>query len=639
MRPSRGCRGVQSPALLRGALGLAASLYLITPAFATEGISYQWKTPRVTITWQEGNSSSADSALLLQVGHWKRVAQSLWTQKPAAPPLELTVSFYGEEMGSDGPRVNVRAGSRSIAVTAPLTEAKVADALYRVRDGLASPTPLPADDVLGRVSNTGEWVSSVSWRGNGPELWLAPPVPGRVFRVPVPAGTSLQDQLILGAPRWAPQSRLLAWVQGGRLVLFNGRDQKVEIITRKDRRVIDFDWSRYANLLLVRFDDNTFQILDLRRSKAIAMSDLLRDALPMGEFFWSPSGRRLLFRTQSTVVTTSLLTPRGAANALDRFLNRLLGEPEPPKTETGPNAERLAILDLGAQRLDTYPVQGSPLEGAPLRSVLWSPEEDLLVASVGADAGGPQRLVRFPLRKGETPSSLLDSPQPLRGLGHRTENGQSRYVFQQGKRLLAIDPGALSQPTYPYPENESLQYQLTAGPRGGYLGVEGEEVTTDEPPTVALLESAKHTGIAQKQWLENGLFGALDLDCPAVATARGAVDAATIDLDLYPAQGREVITLTRSEQGGVGRISSISAEGGFGSAARTEAVSERLDNPKKIIDIPMVDEPFALIDARTGLEFFAQRYQTLNGKRMLIAGFAVALLIAAIYLSRRRRKA
>jgi hypothetical protein len=639
VRPSRGCRWRQSPALLRGALGLAASLYLVTPAFATEAISYQWKTPRVTVTWQEGNSSSADSALLLQVGHWKRVAQSLWAQKPAAPPLELIVSFYDEEMGSDGPRVSVRAGSRSISVTAPLTEAKVADALYRVRDGVAASAALPPDDVLGRVSNTGEWVSSVSWRGNGPELWLAPPVPGRVFRVPAPAGASLQDQLILGAPRWAPQSRLLTWVQGGRLVLFNGRDQKVQLITPKNRRVIDFDWSRYANLLLVRFDDNTFQILDLRRSKAIAMSDLLRDALPMGEFFWSPSGRRLLFRTQSTVVTTSLLTPRGAANALDRFINRLIGEPEPPKTETGPNTERLAVLDLGAQRLDTYPVQGSPLEGAPLRSVLWSPEEDLLVASVGIDANGPQQLVRFPLRIGEEPSTVLDSPQPLRGLGHRSENGQSRYVFLQGKRLLAIDPRAPSQPAFPYPADQSLQYQLTAGPRGGYLGVEGEEVTTDEPQTAALLESVKHTGMAQKQWLENGLFGALDLDCPAVAAAKGAIDASTIDLDLYPARGREVITLTRSEDGGAGRVTSISAEGGFGSTARTEAVSERLDHPKKVIDIPMLDEPFPLIDARTGLEFFAQRYQTLNGKRMLIAGFAVALLIAAIFLSRRRRKA
>jgi len=620
------------------ALGLAAVLHAAVPAAATEGISYRWKTPRVSVTWQEGNSTPADSAMLLQVGHWKRVAHSLWKQKPTAPPLEMTVSFFGPEMGSEGPRITLRAGSRTGTVTAPLTESRVAEALYRVRDGSPSSAALPPDDVLGRVSNTGEWVSSVSWRGGAPELWLAPPVPGRVFRVSPPANVPLQEQLILSTPRWAPQSRLLAWVQGGRLVLFNGRDQKVQLITPKGRQVIDFDWSRYANLLLVRFDDNTFQILDLRRSKAIAMSDLLRDALPMGEFFWSPSGRRLLFRTQSTVVTTSLLTPRGAGNALDRLLNRLIGEPEPPQSKSGPNEERLAVLDLGAQRLDTFPVQGSPVEGAPLRSVLWSPAEDELLASVGADTGGPQQLVRFPLQQGQAPTTVLDSRQPLRGLGHRGGGGRSRYVFLQGDRLLAIDPSTSSTPDYPYAPDQSLRFQLTAGPRGGYLGVEGEEITSDEPRTITLLESVEHTGTAQKQWLESGLFGSMDLNCPTVTAAKGAVDPATIDLDLYPARDREVITLTRSPDGGAGRITSISAEGGFGSTARTEAVSDRFDHPKKLIDLAVIDEPFPLIDARTGLELFAQRYQTLNGKRMLIAAFAVALLIAAVYLSRRFRK-
>lgn len=619
-------------------LALAGMLSIPAPASATEGISYQWKTPRLSVTWQEGNSSPADSALLLQVGHWKRAAQTLWTQKPGAPRLEMTVSFYGPEMGSDGPRIQLRAGTRSSSVTAPLTEAKVAEALYRLRDGVPSTKPLPADDVLGRVSNTGEWVSSVSWRGNGPELWLAPPVPGRVFRVPSVAGASLQDQLIVGTPRWSPQSRLLAWIQGGRITLFNGRDQKVQFITPKDRRVIDFDWSRYANLMLVRFDDNTFQILDLRRSKAMAMSDLLRDALPMGEFFWSPSGRRLLFRTQSTVVTTSLLTPRGAGNALDRFINRLIGEPEPPKTESGPNEERLAILDLGAQRLDTYPVQGSPLESAPLRSVVWSPSEDVLIAAVGQEATGPQKLVRFPLAPGQAPTTLLDSAQPLQGLGYRVLDGQPRYVFLQGERVLALDPNSPT-PAYPYPADQALRIALTAGPRGGYLGVESEEVTADELPTVAFLESVTHTGTAQKLWLETALFGAMDLHSPTVTTAKSAIDPTVIDLDLHPARDREVITLTRSEDGGVGKITSISAEGGFGSAAHTDAISDRLDNPKKLIDLPIADEPYALIDARSGLEFFAQRYQTLNGKRMLIAGFAIALLIAAVYFSRRPRKA
>lgn len=625
--------------LIGAVLAVAGSLCLINPASATEEISYRWKTPRVSVTWQEGNSTPADSAMLLQVGHWKRVAQTLWSQKPQAPPLEMQVSFFGPEMGSAGPRVSLRAGSRSAVVTAPITEARVAEALYRVRDGAPSSAPLPADDALGRVSNTGEWVSSVSWRGNGPELWLVPPVPGRVFRVPFPGDRPLNAELILSAPRWAPQSRLLVWAQGGRLVLFNGRDQKAQFITPAERRVVDFDWSRYANLLLVRFEDNTFQLLDMRRSKAIAMSDLLRDALPMGEFFWSPSGQRLLFRTQSTVVTTSLLSPRGIGNALDQVLNRLIGEAEPPKTETGPNEERLAVLDLGAQRLDTYPVKGTPLESAPLRSVVWSPVEDTLFASVAADPAGPHQLVRFPLQKGTAPTVVLNSRQPLQGLGHRAEGGHSRYVFLQGDRLLAIEDSAPIQPTYPYAADASLRFRLTAGPMGGYLGVEGEEITADEPGQIALLESVKHTGIALKQWLEHGVYGAMDLESPTVVSAKAAIDPATVDLDLYPARGREVIVLTRSADGGVGRITSISAEGGFGSAARTDAISDRLDHPKNVLDVPVTDQPFPLIDARTGLEAFAQRYQTLNGKRMLIAGIAMALLIAAVYLSRRTRKA
>lgn len=626
---------------LTALLTLTAGVCLAAPASATEEIAYQWQTPRVSVTWQEGNSTATDGGLLLQVGHWKRVAQTLWSQKPEAPPLELRVSFFGPELGSDGPRVTLRAGSRSATVNAPLTEARVAEALYRVRDGAASAAALPPDDTLGRVSNTGEWVSTVSWREGKPELWLMPPVPGRVFHVPFPGDRPLHEQLILPAPRWAPQSRLLAWIQGGRLVLFNGRDQKAQLVTPAERQVVDFDWSRYANLLLVRFEDNSFQLLDLRRSKALAMSDLLRDALPMGEFFWSPSGQRLLFRTQSTVVTTSLLSPQGAGNAVDRLLNRLIGETEPPKTETGPNEERLAVLDLGAQRLDTFPVKGTPLESAPLRSVVWSPAEDELVAAVGPDASGPQQLVRFPLKKGAAPAVLLSSRQPLQGLGHRTEKGRAYSVFLQGDRLLAIEDGASASPAFPYPDDQSLRLLLTPGPLGGYLGVEGEEITSNEPGWLALLESVQHTGLVQKRSLEHGVYAALALDSSTVSAAKQAIDPTTVDLDVYPTRDREVIVLTRSPEGGASRITSISAEGGFGSAARTDAISEQLDKlikEKKTLAVPVLDEPYAVIDARTGLELFAQRYQTLNGRRMLIASFAVALLIGAIYLSRRPRK-
>ncbi|MCC2668777.1 MAG: hypothetical protein K0Q72_1248, partial [Armatimonadetes bacterium] len=344
MPPRRSHAAYSRAALAAGLLGAAVA----GSVSATEDIGYRWQTPRVTVTWSEGDSTPFDPAFRRQVGHWKRAAQTLWLEKPSAPPLELAVSFFGPEQGSAGPVVRLKSGTRTAVVPAPITEERVAQALYRVRDGAAAQasSSLPADDADGRVSSTGEWIASVSWRGKGPELWLIPPVPRRVLHIPFPGTGPLADRVVQSPPLWAPQGRTVAWIQGGRLAFFEAKSQKAWLATPADRRVVDVQWAPYANMVLAQFDDDTFQLLDLRRSTAYVMSDLLKDARPTGEFFWSPTGRRLLFRTQSRVVVANLATPRGAVNVLDRLLSRLVEDHEPPRAESGPNEERLAVLDL-----------------------------------------------------------------------------------------------------------------------------------------------------------------------------------------------------------------------------------------------------------------------------------------------------
>jgi hypothetical protein len=70
----------------------------------------------------------------------------------------------------------------------------------------------------------------------------------------------------------------------------------------------------------------------------------------------------------------------------------------------------------------------------------------------------------------------------------------------------------------------------------------------------------------------------------------------------------------------------------------SESVSKRLSEAKELIDVKLVDDPFELVDARSGMEAFAVRYQTLSGRRMLIAGSAIALLAVGLFLARRRRR-
>ncbi|MGV3723229.1 MAG: hypothetical protein ACO1SX_20200 [Actinomycetota bacterium] len=621
-------------------LALLATLLLLAAgrAWATQGISYRWQSPRVSVTWAEGNSTPFDAAMRRQVGHWKRVAETLWAEKPQAPPLQMTVSFFGPEIGSDGPAVKLRAGNRSATVDAPLTEARVAEALFRVRDGAtASPAPkLPPDDSEGRVSSTGEWIASISWRGGGPEIWLLPPAPNRAFRIPFPSQSPDADPLILTEPRWAPQSRRLAWIQGGRLAFFEGRRQQAQLLTPPDRKVIDFEWSPFANLILVRFDDDTFQILDLRRSKAMAMSDLLRDALPMGEFFWAPSGHRLLFRTQSQVVTANLSPPRAAVNAVDRFLNRLVGDPEPPKSVNGPNEERLAVLDLAGQRLDTYPVAGTPLEGAALRSVLWSPKEDAIYGVASVTSDGPMEVVRFPLGAGGAASVLHKAPAECAALGRRGPDADPRYVFLQGRELLSVNAAGAVEAL---PSDRIEMFEAAAGPNGGYLGVEGEEITDDEPAQAVVLEDLAVVGpTATRQRFAGGLWASVDRKSPVYAEIRSALGTGVVDFDLHPVPGKEVAVLMRSPGGRAGELFSVSADASAPSRPLSESVSKRLSEAKELIDVKLVDDPFDLVDARSGMEAFAVRYQTLSGRRMLIAGAAIALLAVGLFLARRRRR-
>ena len=629
------------PSLLRPVL-LGAAVLCAAPALATEEISYRWQTPRVTVTWSEGNSTPFDPALRRQVGHWKRVAQALWLEKPAAPPLDFRVSFYGPELGSSGPVVRLKSGSQTAVIPAPLTEERVAQALYRVRDGATAQatSSLPPDDADPRLSSSGEWIASVSWRGKGAELWLVPPVPRRMLHIPFPGTGPVAERAIQSPPRWSPQGRTVAWIQGGRLAFFEAKSQKAWFATPVGRRVVDFQWAPYATLALAKFDDDTFELLDLRRSKAYPMSDLLQNARPTGEFFWSPSGRRLLFRTQSQVVVESLATPRAAMNALERLLSRLVEEHEPPKSESGPNEERLAVLDLAEQRLDAYPVAGTPLEGLPLTGVLWSGKEDLVYAVTGAGHGARQHVVRFPLRREPNATLALETNEVVQALTRRDGTSGSEYLFLRGDQLIPVTDGEAPKAGEPLPAGAAKLRRFKSGPAGGYAGLEGEEITEEESGARLVLEALPPGVPASSAEFSGGRYARGELDSRVLKdVAEKMADA--VDFDLYPALGKEVAVFARSPEGSVSSLTTLTSDDG--AAVTVDDVSQRIGDPKtELIEIPLVEDVFKIGDARTGLELLAQRYQTLSGRRVALGALGLMAIAAAVYLSylrkvRRRR--
>lgn len=634
---------------------LASALLLTTAAFwlvslgrpagATVGFSYQWKTPRVTVNWSEGNESLELPALRRQVGHWKRLAQTLWSKAPDAAPLQMDVSLYGPEMGSEGPLVRLKSGRETLELKAPMEESQVFEALLQLRGTPVE--PVPSDDSEPSISPDGQWIAFISWRGAGPEVWVTKKDASTVTRVPFVGGKDLLDRLVLTTPAWSADSRQVAWVQGGRLLIFDTRQRAARYVTDPKSRVAEFLWPpRQTGALLVTYDDNRFDLLDGVSGSAVPVSELLKGAAPTGKFFWSTTGQRLLFRTQGRIEVAALTIPGKTATAWDRFLNKALGgPPDPPQPRDGEHAERLAVLDLRARRLDAYPVTGTPMEAGQIGSVTWSPDEDTVFLAVHGEGDKAENtLVRFPLSHEGKPETVMQTGELLAALGWRSERfdtnklpdpAYAKYAVLRGSEVLVSEDG--KEYTSPYSPSELLRFEVGPGPQGGYLGVEGEVLTEDEPTQVIYLEDMAHTSrqIVRRAF-PNGFLHTYTLDGnPMIPLIKTLMERKPVYADFTWDKGQSLAMAVLSPDGGVGELSGVAFHPNIETQAINVELSKDLGHATILAANP-IEKPFLLSDVSTGTSTLALRYARFNPQLLLLwSAIVLAFLMGLVYVFRK----
>ena len=649
--PLRGKRQLAAVAGL--ASGLCALTLAALPARATAGFSYQWSSPRVRVTWSEGNATPELPAIRRQVGHWKRLAETLWTEQASAPPLEMTVSLYGPDLGSDGPKVELRAGTRTERVPTPITDEGVFTAILKARDGSPAPATgpasadaeAPADDTEARLSPDGQWLATVSWRGHGPEVWVTRRDSSAATRVAFPETLPLLDRLILTEPRWSVDGARLAWIQGGRVVLYEPARGAARLATPPKRRAVGIDWSPHPlSPLLVRYEDDSFSLLDISAGTEIPLSELLKDAAPMGEFFWSPLGQRLLFRTQGRIITAALTGPAQVAAMLERLLTRMTSAaPPPPESQLGENEERIAVLDLAQRRLDAYPVRNTVLDGAEIRSVNWAPEGDRVFVVAGLPGAPGSELVRLPLQRDAKTVKLMETTVPLAAVGARegTDEGEGvRYAYVHGEELVVVEDSEPPVVLRPYPPTTYQSFQLPPGPHGGYRGVEGEEITEDETGVRVVVESGAQTGgVGARHAFPGGFLAVAPVDAARPPLRQTAQSRGAVDIDVRAVSDGRVAAIVTSPGGGVGEILLASPDPADPARWREEAVSARLTGMTPAV-VAATDQPFGATDVATGAGAIAAQYGRPGRAPWVPAavGAVLALLAVVFFLRRRQRR-
>jgi hypothetical protein len=617
------------------------------PAWATAGFAYRWKSPHVSVMWREGNESPEMPALRRQVGHWKRLAESLWSKESGAAPLDVQVSFYGPEMGSEGPVIKLKSGSRSAEIKPPFEEAEIVKKLVEVRGG-ATTAAAPPDDAEPRISPDGFWVASIRWHGGDPEVWITKRNGDTVTRVPFVGGRDLLDRLILTAPTWSPDGHQVAWIQGHRVVIFSTLQRAARYVTPAGKDPVEVLWPpREGGPMLVRYSDESFDFLDGVSGSIIPVSSLLKKAAPMGRFFWSPTGQRLLFRTQSRIEVAALTLPGKAANLWDRFLNKALGgPPPPPEPKEGDETERLAVLDLRARRLDAYPLDGTPLDLTEITSVSWSPDEQTIFA-VGSLEPRGAKLVRFPLRHDSKPDEVLSDPGRVVTLGWRSTQMTTDKLpdprFAQ-YALLKEDAVFPSQSgtdfASAYPDGGLVQLEVQPGPQGGYLGVEGEEEETQsEPRQVIFLENMDHAGGEEiRRDFPGGYLVTYTLDGPLVPRIRSFVaDRKPVDLDVIWERGQSIAVGMLSEGGGVGTLVGVAPHPTIRGQVVDVSLSELMTRANGIVAANPYDSPFQLTDASTGTSTLSLRYAHFDaGKLLLYSVVVLGLFFLLVFVLRKK---
>ena len=656
--------GVEGSRITRLALWIVLTGVVLTvvaaPAVATEGFAYEWKSNHVFVRWTEGNEGPLDAAVRRQVGHWKRLAETLWQQIPGAPPLRMEVSLYGPSMGSDEPALTLVSGDRQATVEPPFTEERVFAALITVRDGRppAEGAIPPADDAYPRIAPNGAWVSVVSWRGgNGPEVWIIARDGSSAVRVPpIDPEAPLLQRLVQDPPRWSTTRQELTWVQGGRVYHLDMAQRQVRILTPADAGANRLSWAPSASRpLLVEYDEGRFELLDLMRSRAIPLYQVLEKEAARGPFLWSADGSALMFRMQSRLETASWSVGSVGGGVWER-VRGLFGFGSGSQSVQGAYEERLALLDLASGRLDAVSLAEAPLRHAEIVGALWN-RSDGLVYVVARNRTGESTVtrVRWEPRTSANPDEerwreVLISAEPIWPLGWRTQAGKGvteqfeaeavRAAFVQGNEIVLLDPRDGDRALSPYSASGLIVVLGAPGPDGGYLGAEGEALETEsEPAQTVWLEDIAHTqGSPVRTRLPGGIQVTLPLVSPVVLPLQVmAQQGAAMDVDIVPTTDALMVAVMGSNHGGVGQIVTITP--------RAEQPDDHLQLPisllasqdsARITTLTAADQPLPTAELQEGISQLAADSQSTNPSAVVPALLAVLAFLLGAWLFKRR---
>jgi WD40-like Beta Propeller Repeat len=615
------------------------------------------------VRWSEGNSGARDAAVRGLVGHWKRLAVSAWA--PSREPLRVDVSLYGPTMGSGPPHVRLSAGRRTEdalsapagGTAAPVTDVGVLAALVRLKadrgDSAIEERHL-MDDGWPRLSPDGRWLAFRTWRSGAPEVWLASADARQVYRcVLPPTGASpatprlpVGGELIDAGPDWSPDGRAVAWVQGGRLCQVDAPGWTGRVLTPADAIVRAFVWSPNSRHAVLELEDGRMAILDRTREIEVPFHELLPQLVPSGDYAWSPSGRKLLFRAQGGVSSANFARPNALRRFLDRAIDVAMGRAPRPAAPlvVGDYRDRLAIYDLAGQRVTTLPLDPSADSISDLRGAAWSPGEDqvTLAARSGDGRVAVWSLSTDPLRL----SARMPLPEPIARTGEavhllgwrralsrpRGETGShhfGRLALLAGEELFLLQPGRSDVPA---PAGRVERDRLTAGPDGGYHGVAAEEETEEEPGLWLALEDAAQSGATpRKARFSDEVYASIATASPPSTGLRALLqESGVVDLDLQPASGVAVAAVSRG--GGVGELVSIEADG-------TSRSLTRILDAAAVAALPLRVAPFTRMGPHSGAAALASAFQPPMGGRWGGIGVAVVVLALALLVWRRARRA
>lgn len=665
MEPEQPIRGKTHPLALAALLAALLLIFAaVRPACATEPFAYRWQTDHVELRWHEGSGGAADPALRAMLGHWKRLAESVWRTRGTGR-LRIDASFYGRNAGSPTPRVSLQAPAGSVDLTGGPGREITEDRFLAALSGLAAGDPttpsasfrnadreelratLP-DDTAPRLSPGGRWVAFRSWQGGRNQVWVAALDGQPVFPCEFPnsrtAGAALSSALLGSGPEWSPDGRCVAFLRGGRLAV-------VDVVERRGRvlntsaPVLSFDWSPNSRHIALQLEDGGLLILDRSRDVLIPLHKLFDRLTPEGELAWSPSGTKLLFRAYAGISVANSIPASGTSRALGRLADLLFFRRtrNPPRPTIAGYEDRLLLLDLAHRQVASAPLSGTLLADRRLDGLVWrSDEASVYLAGRSDEDAGSSALIKLSLPDA-TLSTVTGSEtrSQLRPLGPRLILDKVRdprltpatewAAFAEGDRLMLVQVTERDRITRP---TRLTAIRLAPGPDGGYLGVEDEAITENEPAQTLLTEDSSQTSAAPARLrLPEGLYLSVNAAGKMFAGLRSLIETrAAVDLDVDPLHENAVVAL--SEYGGASELVLVRADG------RPRRL--RADLPTGPPEaIRLIEATLPMLDAGESLAALAAAFDP-HSRRPAFAALAAALAVLVLLLRRvtlgRRRK-